>query len=240
MIDKRNLPALSRRGLLVGAGSMALAACSGNIIGPPPASQIYVLHPDFHPLPDAPMADWQLVIADPIAPQSLDRERIALIRAPNAMDYYANAQWNDRAPELLQGLLVEAFEKSGRIKAVGRDVQDLAGNYILELEVRNFEAYYAVPDAAPKIRVNLTATLMGSLRHDVIATMDFAHEVQADGNNLWSVTAAFTQATGAAISEIVNWTLHLPVSTADSGAASLADVPSPQPHSRRHRHHHHH
>jgi len=238
MIDKRNLPAFSRRGLLVGAGSMALAACGGNLIGPPPASQIYVLHPDFHPLPDAPMANWQLVIADPIAPQSLDRERIALVRAPNAMDYYANAQWNDRVPELLQGLLVEAFEKSGRIKAVGRDVQDLAGNYILEVEIRNFEAYYAVPDTAPKIRVGLTATLMGSLRHDVVATVDSEHDAQADANNLWSVTAAFTQATGAAISEIVNWALHLPVSTADSGAASLADVPSPQPRSHRRRRHH--
>lgn len=236
MIDKRKLPALSRRGLLVGAGSMALAACSGNLIGPPPASQIYVLHPDFPALPEAPMADWQLVIADPIAPQSLDRERIALLRAPNAMDYYANAQWNDRVPELLQSLLVEAFEKSGRIKAVGRDVQDLAGNYILETEIRDFEAYYPVPDTAPKIRVSLTATFMGSLRHDVVATMHSEHEAQAAANDLWSVTAAFTQATGAAISEIVNWSLHLPVSTAESGAASLADVPSPQPRSRHHRH----
>jgi len=73
------------------------------------------------------------------------------------MDYYANSQWTDRVPLLLQSLLVEAFEKSGRIAAVGRETAGIRADYVLETEIRDFEAYYAVPDAAPNVRANITA-----------------------------------------------------------------------------------
>src|ERR1043166_7445800 len=72
------------------------------------------------------------------------------------MDYYAHAQWTDRAPLLLQGLLVEAFEKSQRIAAVGRESAGIRSDYILQSELHDFEAYYAVPDTPPKIRVSLS------------------------------------------------------------------------------------
>src|SRR5689334_22189014 len=105
--------ALSRRLLLQGAGAIGLAGCS-NLIGPPPSPQIYVLRPVFRPMTLAANASWQLVIAVPTAPESLDTERIALERPPDALDYYANSQWADRVPLVLQSLLVEAFEESGR------------------------------------------------------------------------------------------------------------------------------
>src|SRR5436305_2765007 len=110
--------ARTRRGILLGGVALTLSGCGGNLIGPPsPAPQIYVLHPEFAGVTDAPSVGWQLVVAAPVAPASLDVERIALERAPNVMDYYANAQWADRLPLVIQTLLVEAFEKSGKIRS---------------------------------------------------------------------------------------------------------------------------
>ncbi len=63
----------------------------------------------------------QLVIASPTAPAGLDTERIALSRAPLSLDYFADAQWADRMPFLVQTALVEGFEKSAAIPAVGPD-----------------------------------------------------------------------------------------------------------------------
>jgi cholesterol transport system auxiliary component len=199
----------TRRGILVAGAALTLAGCGGNLIGPPsPAPQLYVLHPEFGALADSPNVPWQLVVSVPAAPASLDSERIALERAPNTMDYYANSQWTDRVPLLLQSLLVEAFEKSGRIAAVGRETAGIRADYVLETEIRDFEAYYAVPDAAPNVRVSITAKLLGALSHEIAGTMQSIHQAQAAANDMTSITAAFTKAAGAAVEEIVGWTLR--------------------------------
>ena len=46
--------------------------------------------------------------------------RIALHRASVELEYYARANWTDLAPAMIQTLVVESFENSGKIVAVGR------------------------------------------------------------------------------------------------------------------------
>jgi cholesterol transport system auxiliary component len=199
-----------RRFFLLGSAALLLSGCAGGLIGPPPAPELYVLHSDMTADADAPAAAWQLVISVPEAPESLDTSRIALINAPNTMDYFAKSQWTDRVTLLLQSLLVEAFQRSGKIKAVGRDTAGLNPDYLLNLDVLDFEAFYAVPDTPPRIDVKVAATLMGARNHEVVQTMRSEHSVQASANDMTSITQAFTEATGAALREIVNWTLHAP------------------------------
>lgn len=198
----------SRRGVLAGVACLSLAGCSGNLIGPPsPAAQIYVLNPKFGPMAEAPNVAWQLVIGVPNVPASLDTQRIALERAPNTMDYYANAEWTDRTPALLQSLLVQAFESSGRIAAVGRESAGIRADYVLETEIRDFEAFYAVPDTPPVVRVAIMAKLLNPMNRDVAASMEFHNEAQTSANNMANITAAFTQATGATVQAIAAWAL---------------------------------
>jgi cholesterol transport system auxiliary component len=201
----------TRRGILLGGAALTLAGCGGGLIGPPsPAPQIYGLHPQFGALADAPAVAWQLVVATPVAPASFDTERIALERAPNVMDYYANSQWPDRLPLAVQTLVVEAFEKSGKIRAVGRETDSIRADYILETEIRDFEAFYPVADTPPTIRVSIVAKLLAALSHDLVATTQSAQETHAAANDMVNITAAFSQAAGAAVSEIVSWTLRAP------------------------------
>ena len=116
----------------------------------------------------------------------------------------------DRLPVLVQSLLVEALEKSGRIRAVGRETDGIRADYILETEIRDFEAYYAVADTPPTIRVSITAKLLGALSHDMVANMQTSHEARAAVNDLPNITAAFTQAAGSAVEEIAAWALRVP------------------------------
>jgi cholesterol transport system auxiliary component len=198
----------SRRGVLAGVASLSLAGCSGNLIGPPsPAAQIYVLNPKFGPMAEAPNVAWQLVVGVPNAPASLDTQRIALERAPNTMDYFANSEWTDRAPILLQSLLVQAFESSGRIATVGRETAGIRADYVLETDIRDFEAFYAAADAPPVVRVAIMAKLLNALTREVAAGMEFHNEAQTSANNMASITASFTQATGTTMQAIVAWAL---------------------------------
>ena len=91
--------------------------------------------------------------------------------------------------------------------ALAREGSGLRGDYVLVSEIRNFEAYYQVADAAPKIRVRVVAKLMGALSHSLSGTTQVQREAQASANDLVSITAAFAQATGAAVEDIVTWTL---------------------------------
>jgi cholesterol transport system auxiliary component len=81
-------------------------------------------------------------VGAPDAPASLDTERIALSRTPNTMDYFANAAWSDRVPVLVQRLLIQTFDASNRIVAVDRDTTGLENDYVLQTEIRDFEARY--------------------------------------------------------------------------------------------------
>ena len=84
----------------------------------------------------------RLVVDIPTASESLDTDRIALIRDRTRFDYYANSLWTDRVPLLVQALLVEAFENDGSIAQVARDAQTLTPDYLL-------------PDGNPQIRGGL-------------------------------------------------------------------------------------
>ncbi|MGD0142998.1 MAG: ABC-type transport auxiliary lipoprotein family protein [Rhizomicrobium sp.] len=201
---------LSRRGLLVGTASvLVLSGCSG-IIGPSnPPAQIYLLQPDLHALGGSPAVTWQLSVGAPNASESLDTARIAL-HLGETMDYFAGAQWMDAVPILIQAKLIEAFEKSSRIAAVGATSDAVRADYVLDTTLRDFQARYDSQDGVPTIVVDIMARLVAVGHSDVVATHDFHHEAPAARNDVPSVVAAFNQAAGAALEEIVDWTLRAP------------------------------
>ncbi|MBV8801195.1 MAG: membrane integrity-associated transporter subunit PqiC [Alphaproteobacteria bacterium] len=180
------------------------------MIGPPPAPQIYALHPALSAMRQGPPLPWQLVVAQPVTPEVLDTQRIALERAPNLMDFFANAQWTDRLPLLLQSLLIEAFEVSQTVSAVGREGGGLRADYVLATEIRNFHAYYEVIDSPPKIKVAVAAKLVAAPTHDLVRGTEIQREVPTSANDLPSITAAFGQAAGDMAEALVTWTMQGP------------------------------
>ncbi len=193
--------------LTAGAASMLLAGCSGGLLGPSQDPlQIYVLRPQFRKLDDVAAVSWQLSVAQPDVAQSLQTPRIALQRG-DTMDFYANAQWSDSTPQLLQSLLVEAFETSGCITGVAPQTAGLRGDVVLEAEVRSFQANYQDESGAPDVSVAIVARLLTTERGAVVATLVSSHDVRAAQNNVPAVVRAFDEATGQALEEIVRWTL---------------------------------
>ena len=200
---------LSRRALVpASAALLALAGCSGLIgpSGPPP--QIYRLAPQFPASPGSAPVTWQLAIARPETTQTLDSERIALTRGA-MMDYYAAAQWNDTAPRLLQALLVEAFERSGRIAAVAPESEGLHTDYLLVTELRDFDAQYDSANGAPLAVVDIAAKLVDA-RGKVMTAHNTHQSVRAGQNSVASVVDAFDQSMAAALADLVAWALQTP------------------------------
>ena len=193
------------RALLLSA-ALGLAGCSAFTSAPP---SLYVLQPKTTYDTNLPTVGYQLVVTVPDAPQSLDSARIALARSPTTIDYFANSAWTDRAPVMVQDLLVESFENTRKIVSVGRDTSGLRADYVLLTDLRDFEArYYEGTNKPPQVRVRLTAKLIKMPEREIIGGLDAVKLADAEHNDIDSIVAAFGEATGNAMKMIVQWTLR--------------------------------
>jgi len=204
-----HLPLISRRLLLAGVPGLALAGCSG-LLGPSEAPKLYILKPKLAAAEAGAKVPWALSIASPDANAGLDSERIAIERPPASLDYYADAAWSDRLAALLQDALLEAFEASGRIDAVSRDTNGAHADYILTIDVRDFEARYDQPDGAPVAVVRFGVKLLSALKRDIVARIDTAEEVPATQNSVDAAVEALNAALANALTKIVPWALGAP------------------------------
>jgi cholesterol transport system auxiliary component len=200
---------INRRWLFAGAAGFVVAGCSG-IVGPPPAGKLYVLAPR---LPDAlpgPKVDWALSVQAPTATAGLDSDRIAILRPPASLDYYANSAWADRLPSLMQSAVLHAFEASGRIAAVARDSDGAQSDYTLNMDLRDFEARYDQGEGAPLAVVRLGVRLVEARSRRIAGYTSVAKEVRASANTIEAAVEALTAALAGALAELVPWVLDHP------------------------------
>jgi cholesterol transport system auxiliary component len=196
---------IGRRVVLAGL-ALTPAACTSLLPegGAPP--KLYTLTPATEFPAGGVTVSWQLLIATPSCTAALDSERIALSRSPTTLDYFADAAWIDRAPRMVQALLVQSFENSGRIAAVASDSMALRADYLLEPELRHFEADYGTA-AAPAARVEIAARLIRVTDHAIRAHRSFAASVAAAENRMPAIVDAFNAALHQAARQLVDWTL---------------------------------
>jgi cholesterol transport system auxiliary component len=195
-----------RRALAALLLASALAGC-GAIPGLGPAPNIYQLAPKTNFRLDLPKVDWQLEVEEPLANGGLDTNRIALMTSPIEVKYFADSRWIDRVPKLLQTLLVESFENTGKIVGVGRESAGLRADYVLKSELRQFQAEFTDDSKAPTVRIRLNVKLVSEPREDIIAFHNFEGTAVAAGGDIQSAVLAFNEATNKVLRQVVEWTL---------------------------------
>lgn len=207
-------PTMPRRLIATSLLSALLAGCSllpGQ--GDPP--QLYTLTPKSTFAPDLPAVQWQLVVDPPVAAAGLNTTRIALQRTPVSLDYFARANWSDSAPNLVQTLLIESFENTGKIVAVARESVRLRPDFLLQTELREFIAeYHPDPALPPLVRARLIAKLVRVSDRAIIASTTVERTERATSNDMGAIALAFDEALGGVLKRIVEWTLRAPGTTA--------------------------
>ena len=122
----------SRRAVLLAPLTLpVLVSGCGVLPGAKPPPKLYTLSPKSTFPEDLPVANWQLGIERPTAPAGLSTAKIAATRQPLQLDYYAGVVWVDDAPHMVQRLMIESFENSGKIVGlVGREAVGLRSNFV--------------------------------------------------------------------------------------------------------------
>jgi cholesterol transport system auxiliary component len=206
----QNSLSLNRRGLLIGSGAFFLAGCS-DLIGPTSSpQQLYLLRPTSGGPVTGGKIPWSLAVSVTTTSDHLDSSRIALTQSDNSVDYYADSAWPDHLPHLVQEAMVEAFENSSRIQAVSADGDGFHADYILQAQIRDFEARYSQPNGIPTVWVRVESKLAPSKGREIVASQNSIHKVQATANSVPAAVQAFNDALGAVVSDVVNWALSAP------------------------------
>jgi len=193
-----------RRTLLL-ALPAGLAACSAPLGGGAPP-QLYTLSPVKEFPQTLPKTSAQLLIEAPSAPGGLDTERVALMKSATSLDYFAAAAWTDRAPLMVQSLLVESFENTGKIAAIDRESLALRADYVLEPDLRDFTAIYGA-SGMPTARVRIGLKLVHLPEKQIVALRTVSADAPAQQNSVPAVVEAFDTALHQAIGDTVAWTL---------------------------------
>ena len=191
--------------------AVVLSGCEGLVptLGGPPAN-LYTLTPKSTFTKELGRVRWQLVVDEPLASGGLNIDRIALRHSPTELKYFARARWTERAPRMVQTLMVESFENSGAIVAVGRKAIGLRSDYNLITELREFQAEYFESDGVPTVRVRLNAKLVEQPRRAIVASRTFESTIKSEGKAMRNVIRAFDQALGKVLRHTVEWTIKMP------------------------------
>jgi cholesterol transport system auxiliary component len=199
---------VSRR-LVPSAVVLALAGCA-SLLGVARAPHLYRVSSRKTFPPDLPHPPVQLLVDIPFAPAGLDTARIALSRSPISLDYFADSEWTDRVPLLVQTALLESFENSKAITAIDRESGELRADFILKSEIRHFEATYDSPNGAPEVSEAINVRLVNPGAREIVAQASFQRHERAQANEIAEIVLAFDEVLGGMMEDIVVWTVGNP------------------------------
>jgi ABC-type uncharacterized transport system auxiliary subunit len=186
-----------------------LAGCSTGFRSNLPVAQVYVLHPTAAVAAAAAPAFGTVQVMLPQAAAGLGTDSIVVLRSGERLDYYSAVHWAAAAPAMLQMLAIDALRGANRFATVESDAGPFPSDYVLGLELRHFEAEYASV-GPPTVHVALVCTLGKRGTREVIVSFTAESEVAAEADRMQAVVAAFEQATGEALAQLVARTSPAP------------------------------
>ena len=136
--------------------------------------------------------------------QAASSDRLLTI-TNNQVAYIANSRWVSPASTLFNEAMARAFDaNTGPARLMTRGEVGKA-DYSLRADVTRFEAVYdRGPKAAPNIAVELRVSLVKADR--TLAGSKLIHaEVRAGDNRVSAIVAAFDQAVGQVLGQLVDW-----------------------------------
>lgn len=178
--------------------ALTLAGCGGGS-GPPAAFSLSA--PPAGGGAGAARSRTVLAVSQPTMLDPYTTERIVVMPVPGEIAHFGNAQWSDTLPRLLQSRLVQTFEASRRLRAVGKAGDGLNPSHTLVLDVRQFHLAVASRTAD----VELSAKIVTERDGRVVASRNFRNSVPVEATDGPTAAVALDGAFGQVASQMVVW-----------------------------------
>jgi phospholipid/cholesterol/gamma-HCH transport system substrate-binding protein len=169
----------------------------------PAAKTVYNLQAAAAPATPGKPLKGQLVIPEPSTVVMFDTQRILFSPANDSAEF-ANAQWADTIPRLLQARLIQSFENYDIAHAPLRNADGAETDYQLLIDIREFQVAAVSPAAA---KIAISARLLNK-QGKVVAARLFSAAQTIDKMDPPAVVAAFDTAFADIARELIAWTVQ--------------------------------
>ncbi len=189
---------------------VTLAGCAAVSLATRQPPELYALTPKTTFDADLPDLDRAVLrIETPTAAAGLNTTRIPLKPTPTRLQYYAGATWIEVLPLMVQNLVIESFESTGSVEALGPAATGGRADWALRIYVREFQAEYDDDTQEPPVvRARLQARLLRMPRREEVDFADFATEEPASSTRLEAIVRTMDSALGTTMRDLVEWTLR--------------------------------
>ncbi len=193
--------------------AMSMAGCAGleTITSVARPVELFALTPKSTFAPDLPRLRQQIVVSEPTAGAAVSSDRIAVQPSPLQVQYLPDARWVDRAPVFVQALLIESYENSGKVDAVGRSAVGLRADYLIVTELREFQARVQTnlaADAPLQVQVRLNMKVVDGFEDRIIASKSFEEFMETADDSPEAIAVAFDEALGDVMRDSVEWSVR--------------------------------
>ena len=185
--------------LLVGA----LAGCGGFFHSNARPEQVYILRAAPAPPGAAlPPVAASLRMSRPSADPGLDSSQIVLVESDRRMSFFLASRWPAPASNMIEMLAVEKLRGSRAWQSVADSTSAFPSDYVLQVDIRRFEADYTAGGTAPEVHVVLDCIVGKREGREVIANFLAEGSAAANANRMSAVVPAFESATNAALDSL--------------------------------------
>lgn len=183
--------------------ALVLGILTAGCAGDDSIEAIYVLSAPATP-PVSAGTSAQLLVPEPRALEAYATNRIPVAPSPITLAYYEDVALQDTAPRVLQEILLQTFQNTGNVRAVGVPGQSLLINYQVVTEIRAFQAETFGGDRA---RVSVSAKILDDSNGRVVADRVFSAVVEMPGDGPDDAALALNAALQSLATDVVAWTL---------------------------------
>lgn len=201
------------RPFLLTLALVSLGACTGldTLRQASKPNDLYLLTPKSTFSSSLPRIQKQIVVQEPIATAAVNTDQIAVQPTPLQVQYLPRARWADRAPIIVQSLLVESYENSGKVAAVGRSTVGLRADYVIAPDLREFQGHVITRDdnsTTVQVKVRLNIKVIDEYSDKIIASASFEENVISPTDQTPDLVATFDEALGDTMRDAVEWSVR--------------------------------
>lgn len=194
-----------KKGLLAAIAALFCSACTGSLFDsdlPVPMSYVIASAPPGS-ITGVPATQADISIGRPDFAPGRDSDRIAVLKGRH-LDYYRGARWGGRTAEVVQSMLVSSMNDQGLFRSVTAEQARVATDYMLDVEVRHFEASY--PNDIPEAHVMIMGRLVRVVDRKLVTTVSGEARVPAAAERMAAVAQAFEAASQKVALELARQT----------------------------------
>lgn len=140
----------------------------------------------------------------PLAEASLNTERIALTPSPYERDYFADGQWPDRLPKIMQEVLIESLSKRWGEEFVSRSGTGLQVNYLLQTEIQDFSVYYLKTER-PEVHLRVAFKIVNLRERKILVGQVFSVKEPICAVTMKGIVEAFNKGFSVLLQEAMPW-----------------------------------